>query len=256
MRGNWGISRTARGLAVAAFASASAAIAAAGSIEGSILTIDVRSGDRVGTYSVAYDANLYNAETGVYNWNQNQQVDIMDQNGQMIACINQMWAYYVVDPVVSLGFLVTAGAADTQFTITSALLSFDPLNPAQATASAQVGATDNDGNGVRVVGAYEGNTKSYIANYNGFVPGGTNYASLVDNQSGGAFASITQNEGRPPGGGFTPIGGPVSSMSSSFKFTLSANDSAGGTSVFVVTPEPSSLALIGLGVVALLRRGR
>jgi hypothetical protein len=44
-------------------------------------------------------------------------------------------------------------------------------------------------------------------------------------------------------------------MSSQFKFTVSANDQATGTSVYVITiPEPASLGLLVLGGLGLLRR--
>ena len=41
---------------------------------------------------------------------------------------------------------------------------------------------------------------------------------------------------------------------SQFHFTVSANDQATGTSVYVITPEPTSLALLALGGLGLLRR--
>jgi hypothetical protein len=94
--------------------------------------------------------------------------------------------------------------------------------------------------------------RAYEANYNGLAPAGTNFAAfipgLVVATPGGSNAT---SDGT---GGFLPIAGAVSSMSSRFAFTLSAHDSASGTSSFVVVPEPASLALVLAGVLAFRRR--
>lgn len=241
---------------IAGAAIACGATAFGGEIIGPVFSIEARTADgRVGTYQVDYNPTFYNTQTGVYDWDSVGAVTVNDQFGNPLAEIGNVWTFMVVDPIISLGFLVTAGNADTMFTINSALLSFPAIAPAQVSASAQIGATDQNGNGVVVRGNYGGGTKSYIANYNGFVPGGTNYATLVNNQAAGAFGTTVSNEGNPAGGGFNNVAGPITSMSASFSFTLSAGDSAGGTSVFVVVPEPSSVLLLVFGAAAgLLRR--
>lgn len=263
MSGEWSVGRLSRRIfsrrAIAVGTCVFAAVAgstASAEIMGPIITVTATSGGRTATFAVPFSPGNYNPTAGTYNWQLPGTVNMLDTNGDLVASIGQLSAYYVDDPIISLGFLVTAGAADTTFQITSALLGFAPINPAIASASAQIGATDQNGNGVSVTGAYAGNTRSYIAHYNGFVPAGVNYATLVPNQATGAYQTTVQSDGQPPGGGFLPIGGPIFSMSSQFNFTLSANDSAGGTSVFVVVPEPSAMALLAIGGLGLLIRRR
>jgi hypothetical protein len=233
-----------------------AGTSASAEILGPIITVTATSGGRTASYAVPFQTANYNETAGTYDWHLNGTVNLLDSNGSLVATIGQLSAHYVNDPIISLGFLVTAGAADTSFQITSALLGFAPINPAIASASAQIGATDQNGNGVTVTGGYAAGSRSYIAHYNGFVPGGTNYATLVPNQATGAFQTTVASDGQPPGGGFLPIGGPIVSMSTQFDFTLSARDSAGGTSVFVVVPEPSAMALLAIGGLGLLIRRR
>jgi hypothetical protein len=56
--------------------------------------------------------------------------------------------------------------------------------------------------------------------------------------------------------GPTNLNATVYMMETEYKFRLSAGDQASGTSIFVITPEPTSLALLGLGVLFGIRRRR
>jgi PEP-CTERM motif-containing protein len=156
------------------------------------------------------------------------------------------------DPLVRLNFAVTAGALDTTFTINSPVVSFPALANVQGAASAATTLT-TDSDGGTLTGLYSGG-KSYQAMYNG----GTVFANLDNSiNSPNPFDSVTSSE-RSPATGFTPIAGSVSDIESQFQFTLSALDSASGTSIFTVVPEPGTIVLVfmGLGAAALLRKRR
>lgn len=140
------------------------------------------------------------------------------------------------DPQIVLNFAVTAGNADQTFDIISPL-AFATVNPAQATATAYVGVTDNNGGGATVTGLIAG-PKMFEASYNG----GTVFADLVKSP---LVAPANGSNGASETKAWTNIGS-VSSMKSEFYFTLTAGDGASGTSSYKLVPEPSSiLALLG-----------
>lgn len=181
-------------------------------------------------------------------------VALTDGEGDEIAFLNSAAFMAVEDPVVTLIFDVQAGGFDTNFTITSGLVSF-PTLASGVTGSATAGITVTDSgqdNGAILTGT-GGSTGGFgwQSNYNGLAPAGTIFAEGLPGVStatpGGSNVANTST------GGFQPIAGPVSSISSQFNFLLSATDSASGTSAFIVVPEPASLLLV-LGGFMLVRR--
>jgi hypothetical protein len=215
----------------------------AGTISDPVITIHASSSLGDGTYTVPFIPGNYNPDTGVYTWSQDGEVDILDGD-MVIATISQLSTFLMVDPVINVGFVMTAGAANTTMSISSATLSFAAIPNATAQASAQIGATDTDGNGASITGGFAGGL-GYQARTNL----GT-FATVVPSFNVGMFGSDNRNGNAGPG----LAGGAVSSMDSEFSFTVSANDAASGTSVFVVTPEPASLALVALGSLLAVRR--
>lgn len=150
---------------------------------------------------------------------------------------------------VPLSFVVTAGAAPTMFSLSSAALPV-AIDPAIATASAGVSVTDNNGDGATFSGLFAGGG-AYQARYNA----GTVFAEhLATDVTPGSFLTDTDNETSGP---FTPVGVPVTQMQTEWSFMLSAFDSAAGTSIFAMDiPSPGAGALAGLGFAIALRRRR
>ncbi len=153
------------------------------------------------------------------------------------------------DPEVGIEFGVRAGGTATTYAILSEVVSFDPMvNPA-AYASAGVTLTDRiTVPGATITGLFpEG--KTHQARYNG----SSVFANLVN---GFAIPSGTLTNDEAKGSEFSviPINDTLTSIESEFYFRLTARDSASGTSTFVVTPEPATIGLLGLGGLVLLHR--
>ena len=120
-------------------------------------------------------------------------------------------------------------------------------------ATAGVTVTDNDANGATLTGEGAGGS-FFNAAYNG----GTTFADLISGPFTTSVAGSNSGAQDFPAapGAFDPIGGTLTDIQAQFNFTLSANDSASGTSGFFSIPTPGAATLIALGGLAGLRRRR
>ncbi|MFN0136382.1 MAG: PEP-CTERM sorting domain-containing protein [Phycisphaerae bacterium] len=221
--------------------------------------------DSLGNMASAEISGAWSSDGQTFNWSSTSTIELWDQDTDtLLGCMNPLDAngnptfsafQYVQDPVVNLNFAVQAGSADTTFVIASSMLSFPTINSAQAAASAGFSVTDFNGNGASLTGLVgTGSSFGYLAQYNGFAftQSGTTFAEVLPAVAAGAFGTNTVSS-NVPGAGFSNIG-TVSDMSSLISFRLSRFDLASGTTSFVITPEPASIALLGLGALAMLRR--
>ncbi len=192
-----------------------------------------------------------------YTWSSDETVEVLgDTTGKVLATLNPdggTWGYsYFSDPQVTLNFAVQAGGANTTVMIGSALLTFPAIANAQAQASAAFSLTDTTGNGATLTGLAPGGG-AYLADYNGYVPGGAHFASVISGMTVVNPFGTANSSANVPNSGYTAIGA-ASDMSSMVHFQLSPFDLASGTSTFVIVPEPASLALLSLGAFFALRR--
>lgn len=150
-------------------------------------------------------------------------------------------------------FSVFSTAQNSAFQINSAVVSFSliPSSTATAFASAAVTLVDGLGDGAKLNPGANGGYTAMLNNgsviFDELFPSGT----PLDVAPGVGTDNFSQDTGS-----FLPTGIDVTSISASWDFTLSAFDSATGTSTFTIVPAPASAALLGLGGLAAARRRR
>jgi hypothetical protein len=216
----------------------------AGEVSTTFFLIDVESALGSESWSIASADVDFDPLTNTWSWTGTE-----IQLGQ-VATLNQANLVIVGDPQIALGFALTAGAADTTVTITSAVLSFDPLVNPDGAASAGVTLTESGGDPTASLVGLAGDVGSaYAAYYN--VPPGTVFAEFVAGLTTDTTISASGNTG-----GWVSIADTVGNMQAQFSFTLTAQDQVSGTSNFLIVPEPAGLALLALGGVAALARRR
>lgn len=232
------------GAAAALVVWAAAAVAPA-DISPIVLRVEATSEAGTGVYEVSSDELNYDPVSQQWTWQLVGMVDLLGPGGEFIGQLRTANLLYSADPNVALAFSVASGVVPTSFTISSGLLSFPLISPAQAATSAALTLTDVLGDGATLAGNLASGN-SYQAVYNG----STVFAELLPGLSvtGG---STSANANVP----LTPIA-PASSMNAQFTFTMSASDLASGTSNFVIIPEPQALALLLLGAVTAAARRR
>jgi hypothetical protein len=234
-----------------------ALVGAAGSVAnadlaGAAFRIEASNGTGSGVLEWGLNDLTYDKETNTWSWSQGSSIEILDEDEDVVATLQNANVYIQGDPSINLGFAVQAGDTDTTFTITTALLSFATIQNADGQAGAGFTITDVDNNGA-VFTAGNGTGHGYLAQYNGVVPTGTDFTRLIGDFSSGAGKSASSSD-NDPANGYRPVGGDVDDMSARVQFTLSANDLASGTNSYEIVPEPSALLLAALGALALIRR--
>jgi len=214
-----------------------------------VLRVDAQNSSGAGFVEFTADQGSWNGDTFTFDFSSG--LDINDEFGQPIARLNRARFTAIEDPQIGLIFDVTAGNIDTVFSISSGLLSFPAINPAEGTAAATVTLTDAGNNGGALLAGTGGSlgNRAYLAEANGL-----QFAALVGptitviNSGGSQFGSGNT-------GGFQPMGS-VSNMQAHFNFGLTANDSASGTSIYVVRaiPEPATIAMLVIAAGLIRRR--
>ncbi|MFC1739542.1 PEP-CTERM sorting domain-containing protein [Planctomycetota bacterium] len=206
------------------------------------IDIHVNGGKLYGDSSISTDIDwdeVYANPDQPYTWWMQEPIIITaDSNPEItLATIEGINIAVKADPMIELGFAVAAGDHETYFSFTSEVLTFAPItNPdARAYAAISTGLDDT------LTGNYEFGTKAYEALYNGDIV----FAHLVDPVTSGVGSENT---------GWQQIAGDVSSMQAKWWFHVSPYGTASGSSTFEVTPEPTTIALLGMGGLVLLRR--
>ncbi len=185
--------------------------------------------------------------------------NLLDGGGNFIAKINSGSVRFTSGTTnehaqqILLNLNVTAGTSDTTFTFTTGLMSFTGLASAMTLATTTSATlTDSNGSGFAgYSGLQDGLFRGYRANINGAIPGPTDFAHLNAGYTTGS--SKTQSDSIPTK---TAIPGVVSSMQTQMSYILSANDSFGMNSNFIVIPAPATLLAFAGGMAGLARRRR
>ena len=153
------------------------------------------------------------------------------------------------DPEVGVEFGVRAGGSAATISILSDVVSFGPLVNPMAYASAGVTLTNIAPAGATITGLF-GDGQTHQARYNGTRV----FANLVDTFVVPSTGTVVNEEEYGNESSMITINDTLTSIESEFRFRLSARDSASGSSTFVVTPEPATVCLFGLGALSLLRK--
>jgi len=229
--------------------SAGVAMAEGLPLSGAIVIVDAQQGPYSDQYAAYFPIGSEIPPGGEFYWSL-----LEDGPGQItfahdLGVLENVTVDLLGDPSIYLDFTVRAGAYGTNYTITSALVSFGAIVNPDAFATAGITVTDRNYDTATATGLLSGG-KVFEARYNG----SSVLASLVPSTGPTALGgTLTNSEMRPYG----PLAATVGSMTSVFSFNLTPGDSASGTSGFtIVIPEPASLVLLAGGGLLLTRRRR
>lgn len=228
---------------------------AVGGISNVVLSVQASNTAGSGRFEVFFSQMTYNPTIQAYTWALSTPLTILDDvTFDPVATLNSATLMLRLNPQITMGFAVTAGDTETTFIIDSALLSFPtiPQSVAEGRASAGVTVTDAGGDGALLTGMGAGST-AYLAQFNGFVPGGTTFTNLITPLAAPPGGSNSASDADPPSGNRL-VGADVSDMSARAWFRLSAHDLASGTSLYRIIPEPATLVLLLGGALVLRRR--
>ncbi len=180
-----------------------------------------------------------------YRWSLPGPVTLLGSNGVTpLGVVRALEVTIRTDPSVALDFDVAADNALTTFNLTATPITFAPLRRPSAFAHSTLKVRDANRNGsARATGLLTGPgglSRIYVARYNGTSAWAWFFSPLIVMSAG---ATSEAEEGRPmpppggaPGTAWEKIPGDVSRLDAQFAFTLTANDSASGASLFRLLP--------------------
>ena len=140
---------------------------------------------------------------------------------------------------IRFNFELVAGLSDTTFTISGPLVSFPPIENAQAAASATVVLTDSGADGASFNGLFSSGSLGF--EYNAAVP----FGELIDRIDADPGGSQVASE-RMPKVGYAPLNATATSGRIFWFAELSSLDVARGEGEFAFVPEPASILLLAL----------
>jgi hypothetical protein len=221
----------------------------------SLIEVSATSGDHTATFSEIIPMSSFD---GTLPWALSAPRTLSDGSVPLVTITN-LGVAFSADPQVDLNFAIVNASLTNPLNITissATILLLPPVDNAQAVAGASMTLTNGSGGatGGYLTGLFPGG-KAYQARYStsGLSNTSTVFANLTSSLSFSGYGGASHSEALPVSG-MTSLGTTVHMMESEFKFTLSPADQATGSSAFVVTPEPASLALSILGISCLLRR--
>lgn len=212
-----------------------------------VLTVRASSGRSAGVLEITSEEGTWDGDN--FFWSTDHAIPIMagDEVLGTVGAGSNIALY--ADPQIAMGFSFQAGDADTDVTVSSALLSFPTIPSGMARADAAFTLMDFMGSGASLSGLEPGGG-AYRAYYND----STTFAEAIDHITVVPPASLADGSfGYPGGGAYSPIG-TVSNMGAEIAFTLSANAFASGSADFEIIPEPAGLVLLAVGIGVLRRR--
>lgn len=235
---------------------------AAASLSNPVFHILATNASGTAEYSVPDSALVYNAGLQAWQWSSAGSVTLTDQsNNEDIARLAQAaitlrdFGTATRSRQISMTYALEAGTSLTTFTVESSLLSF-PIVPdslAMGKASFAAGVTDQNGDGATLHAVGPNGNGMYTAAYNGFGHAGSVFSNLINSVYAGPGGSNNASA-NDPASGYRPVGAAVYDMSAVLDFTLTAGDLTSASTGFYIAPEPTSAGLLGLVLVALLRR--
>lgn len=248
------------GLVVLAFAGSSAQAGIVVNASDPFITVQATSGSFTGTLTVPLSSvtTLSDPDQDLWYWATTNPVPIMDGSNVVATLVNMtVLAGRNTQPDgeqrfgIDIDFGVQAGANTTTFQLISPTLSFDPLNNARGLTSAGLVGTDQNTNGISI-SPMAANGFGFNAMYNASSVFRSYFDHTMTNVASG---SVGDAGNMSPEGVFQPMG-TVASMMSFYSFSVSAGDTAGGTTTYSVAPAPASIAIVGLSGLVIGRRRR